>query len=118
MVSYLLHIITQRESIYNNALGSVSQPTKVCDHPFAGLPECERAIRKSKREASSQRNRGTCMLIIAHTCSYTGESVHIALGSNSHPRQECDPPLPMSRRAILKTKKGTASSKRSPRGNT
>ena len=64
----------------------------MCDHPFAGLPECERAIRKSKREASSQRNRGTCMLIIAHTCSYTGESVHIALGSNSHLRQECDPP--------------------------
>ena len=104
-------LITEDESVHI-ALDSDSDSREDSVSP---LPKSRGTIVKSKK---GTRNLRSGMLIIAHTCSYTGESVHIALGSNSHPRQECDPPLPMSRRAVLKTKKGTASSKRSPRGNT
>ena len=107
-------LITEDESIHI-ALDSDSDSREDSIPP---LPKSRGTIVKSKKGTHSQRNLRSGMLINAHTCSNTGESVHIALGSNSHLRQECDPPLPMSRRAILKTKKGTASSKRSPRGNT
>ena len=46
-----------------------------------------------------------------------GESIYIALGSVSHPSEECFPPiasLPESEGAIVKFKKD-ASSKRNPR---
>ena len=109
-----MYLITEDEIIHI-ALDTDSDSRKDSVPP---LLKSRGTIVKSKKSTHSQRNLRSGMLVIAHTCSYTGESVHIALGSNSHPPQECDPPLPMSRRAILKTKKGTASSKRSPRGNT
>ena len=47
-----------------------------------------------------------------------GESIYIALGSVSHPPEECDPPtasLPETEGATRKSKKG-ASSQKNPRG--
>ena len=60
-------VITQGE--ITCTLGSVSQPTEVCDPPVASPSKSEGTITKSKKGASSQRNPRDGMLIIACTCT-------------------------------------------------
>ena len=49
------------------ASGCVSRPPEECDPHAASLHKTERATKKSKKGASSQKNPrgGTCILIIA-----------------------------------------------------
>ena len=95
-------VITQGE--ITCTLGSVSQPTEVCDPPVASPPKSEGTITKSKKGASSQRNPRDGMLIIARTCTCKLQKMKVDFDS-----EDSESPLPKSRGAIVKSKKGTHS---------
>ena len=56
------------------ASGCISRPPKECDPPAASLRNTERATRKFKKGASSQKNPrgGTCTCILIIACNHMG----------------------------------------------